>query len=210
MKSPPPPEELTPELYHWRAGQRFVRCHHTRFGSTEFNPSPLSNSRFRPFVARRRTVPTLYGSKTVHGALSETLFHAVPVDGPDRRVRLSSLDPWLISYLEPLRDLRLVDLRDRGLAAVELTRAELIDSPATDYPRTAAWANALYHCPLEPDGLVWNARQGKKDPAIILFERDRVAREELEVCEPSDSMAAGRGADLVYAVAEAMEITLIG
>lgn len=209
MKAPPPPEELSPKLYRWPAGQQFVRCHHSRFGSTEFNPDPGVSSRFRPFVARRRTVATLYGSKSVEGALSETLFQAVPTAGPDRRVRLSSLGAWSISYLEPLRELRLADLRDPALAAIGMTREELIESPATAYPQTAAWAEALYRSPLAPDGLIWNARQGRRDPAIVLFERDRVARSELEVAERPESMAAGRGADLAYAVAEELEITLI-
>ena len=187
-----------------------MRCHDSTYGATEFNPDAKISQRFRPFTARRRTVPTLYGSRTVAGALSETLFHAVPVDGPDRKVRLSRLDAWQISHLAPMRALQLADLTDPNLEAIEMAREELIESPAIEYPRTAEWAQALFHCPLQPDGLVWNARQGRKDLALVLFQRGRVRRQDLEIVKPPVPMAVGRGAELAYAAAEDMEITLVG
>lgn len=208
MRAPPPAAKLSPKVLTWKAGRQFARCHHSAYGATEFNREPGLSQRFRPFVARRRTVPTLYGSETLDGALSETLFHTVPLGGPDRRVRLSRFDPWLLSRLSPRRDLRLADLRDRALARLDITREELIESPASTYPETAGWASALYHCPLEPDGLVWNARQGDQDPALILFQRGRVKRQDLSIEQRPIPLAVGPGLELAYEVAERVGITL--
>lgn len=208
MRVPPPPAGLSPELETWAAGREIIRCHDGIYGSTEFNPK-RSSQRFRPFTSRRRTVPTIYGAESTVGALSETLFHAVPTEGSDRRARLSMLGSWEISWLEPKRDLRLADLRDDRLPDLGLSREELIESPASAYPRTAEWAAALYHCPLEPDGLLWNSRQLPSEEAFVLFGRDRVARGDLSMSLPSEALTVGRGLDLAYEAAEAIGITLV-
>lgn len=187
-----------------------MRCHDTTYGSTEFNPEPKISQRFRPFVSRGRTVPTLYASMTLDGALSETLFHLVPVEGPDRSVRLSRFTGWAISHLEPKRELRLVDLTDDRLTDLELTRQEMIESPASVYPETARWAQAFFDCPLKPDGLIWNSRQSQGSLAAVLFARGRVTRrDDLAVKASPELMDSGRGADLVEAAAERMEVLLV-
>src|SRR5438105_4342794 len=159
--APDPASISTPALFVFRRGSSFVRCHDSSFGANEFNPRRDISQRFRPFVSRGRTVPTLYGSDELIGALSETLFHMIPPKGSARRVRVSRLLAWLSSTLAPRRDLRLVDLRDDALDdhPFGLTRADLIDSPATVYPETAEWASAYFHSRAEPDGLAWNPRQ---------------------------------------------------
>lgn len=208
MRAPPPAAELEPDIYLWPRGDEVVRCHNGSYGATEFNPHPKISQRFRPFTARRRTVPTLYGAESIEGALSETLFHAVPVDGPDRTVGLSKLVAWQISRLTPIRDLRLADLRDESLPKLDLSRAELIESPATSYPQTAKWASAFFHCPQEPDGLVWNSRQAKEELSLVLFSRGRVARTDLGIAKSPVPMAVGQGAAMVYAAGEKLKITI--
>lgn len=205
----PPADELEPLLYVWKRGRDLVRCHDSTFGATEFNSRPDIAQRFRPFTHRRRTVPTLYGAQTVEAALSETLFHAVPTKGPDRRVRLSRLLPWQISHLVPLRDLRLADLRDRSLSKLRLTRKELIESPAGAYGQTAEWASALFESGLQPDGLIWNSRQARSDFAMVLFSRGRLAREDLDVSQSPLPMAVGEGYELALEAAEKLGITII-
>ena len=199
---------MQPVPYVWDAGREFVRCHDSGYGATEFNPRRDISQRFRPFVIERRTVPTLYGSESAEGALSETLFHAVPTAGPDRRLRLSRLLAWEISHLTPLRDLRLADLRDEALDALQLTRQGLIESSANSYPWTAKVAQVLFESPLKPDGLVWNARQGRHDLAMVLFARKRVARDDLDVSRIPIPMAVGEGHEQVLAVAESVGITI--
>lgn len=200
---------LCPVVYEWRAGSELVRCHHSRFGATEFNPSSKISHRFRPFVIRRRTVPTLYGARTAAGALSETLFHTVPPTGPDRRVRLSRLVPWQISHLKPLRDLRLADLRDKALGDLGLSRRELIESSARAYPETARIAKEIFESPLKPDGLIWNARQDKRELVFVLFARGRVSREDLEVSKEPVPMAVGDGYERTLEAAERLGITIV-
>lgn len=165
--------------------------------------------RFRPFTSRGRTVPTIYGSEAITGALSETLLHLVPTSGPDRRLRQSSLVAHVISTLAPRRDLKLVDLRNEALDRLGLTRAALIESPAAAYPETAAWASAFFDCAAAPDGLVWNSRQEPQTDAFVLFARGRVDRRELEVVDPPQPLAVGRGLDRAYEAAERLNLTII-
>src|SRR6185295_9678942 len=80
---PPPTDRLLDPLIEvWEADHRWVRCHNVRFGASEFNPG-LGGGRFHPFEGPDGgPVPTLYGASSVDGALSETVFHAVPLRGP--------------------------------------------------------------------------------------------------------------------------------
>lgn len=205
----PDPADLQPPLYVWDTERKFVRCHNSEFGASEFNPRRNVSMRFRPFSSRGRTVPTIYGSAEITGALSETLLHLVPATGPDRRLRQSKLVPFVISTLAPRRDLQLVDLRDEALDELGLTRAALIESPAEAYPETASWASALFHCSAEPDGLVWNSRQEPQTVAVVLFARGRVQRRDLRVVDPPEPLAVGRGLDRVYDTAERLDLTII-
>jgi hypothetical protein len=191
-------------------GSRFIRCHDSSYGANEFNPRRDVSQRFRPFVARGRTVPTLYGSDELIGALSETLFHMIPPEGHSRRVRASRLLAWLSSTLAPRRDLRLVDLRDDVLDdhPLGLTRADLIESPATVYPETAEWASAFFHTRAKPDGLVWNARQDRDKLAFVLFARGRVARSDLRIVDPPISLFT-TGFERVLEAAEQAGITIV-
>jgi hypothetical protein len=207
----PDPDSITdPAIFVLRQGSSFVRCHDSSYGANEFNPRRDISQRFRPFVARGRTVPTLYGSDELIGALSETLFHLLPPEGPSRRIRASRLLAWLSSTLAPRRDLRLVDLRDEALEdhPLGLTRADLIDSPATAYPETAEWASAYFHAKVEPDGLVWNARQDRNKLAFVLFARGRVARSDLAIVEAPLSLFT-TGFERVLEVAEEAGITIV-
>jgi hypothetical protein len=153
-------------------------------------------------------MPTLYGAESFEGALSETIFHDVPVAGPSRQILISSLTPWLRSTIAPTRPLRLADLRGFGLARLGTTRAALIDSPAREYPATAQWAKALYECPQQPDGILWISRQYDRSAAFILFGR-RVPRRELRVIEPPRPLAIGAGLEDVLASAEAAGILIV-
>jgi len=207
LPKPPAPEELDLLIEEWAAEREFVRCHSSAYGATEFNAT-RGPGRFRPFTANRRTVPTLYGAEGFEAALSETVFHDVPVAGPDRQILISSLLPWLRSMLAPTRTLRLVDLRGFGLGRIGATRAKLIDSPASEYATTARWADALYQSPSQPDGLLWTSRQYDRQAALILF-GTRVARRELRIVDPPLPLALGEGLEAVRAAAETAGIMIV-
>lgn len=207
LPEPLPPDDLDPLIEEWPAERQIVRCHSSAFGATEFNAT-RSPGRFRPFTARGRTVPTLYGAEGLEAALSETIFHDVPVAGPGRQILISSLLPWLRSTIASTRPLRLVDLRGFGLRRVGATRSGLIDSPASHYAATTRWAQALHQARYGPDGLLWTSRQYDRQAALILF-GGRVARRELRVIEPPRPLALGDGLDAVRAAAEAVGILII-
>lgn len=184
------------------------RCHDIRFGATEFNPG-LGQGRFHPI--RRpdgAIVPTLYGSDTFDGALSETLFHGVPVRGPGRAIPRTALLALVVSTVAPRRDLALAQLHGHGLRRLGVSRRELIESEADQYPATRRWAEALYRGLGKLDGLVWVARQHDTSRALVLF-GDRVGRGDLEVVEPPLPLAWGPGFDEVQRAAEEAGILVI-
>jgi len=153
-------------------------------------------------------VPTLYGAENFQAALSETVFHDVPISGPGREILISSLIPWLFSTIAPRRGLRLVDLRGYGLRRLELRRADLIETPASEYPALAPWGAAFYNCPEAPDGIIWISRQYDRSAALMLF-GGRVPRRDLEVVAPPLPLAVGRGLDDVRDAAEAAGILIV-
>lgn len=201
-------DPLDPLIQIWERGEEVFRCHSVAFGATEFNPG-LGRGRFHPlFDAEDRPVPTLYGAGSLDGALSETVFHSVPVQGSGRQVRTSTLAPLVISSLLPLRDLRLAQLHGYGLRRLGVTRSALLESEADTYGETVRWAAALHRAPHRVDGLVWVSRQHDTSLALILF-GDRVQREDLLVCMPTLPLAFGAGLERVRSAAEAADITLV-
>lgn len=69
----------TARVHLWQAEQPIVRCHSVQMGAAEFNTTSASR-RFRPVQdSSGSIVPTIYGADSAAGALSETVFHDVPV-----------------------------------------------------------------------------------------------------------------------------------
>jgi hypothetical protein len=204
----PDPDRLDPLVEEWKRGTPIIRCHNVQFGATEFNPG-LGRGRFHPFSdPAGQTVATLYGASSIEGALSETVFHDVPVRGPARRIRASSLLPLVISTVVAKRTLRLVQLHANGLRRLQVSRAELIDGGSRKYAATALWARALHRCREDLDGLVWISRLHDTSRALVLF-GDRVPRACLEVVESPLLLSSGRGLRKVRQVAEESDITIV-
>jgi len=201
-------DPLDPLVQTWERGEEVFRCHSVAFGATEFNPG-LGRGRFHPFSdPRGSAVPTLYGAGSLDGALSETVFHSVPVRGSERRVRAATLAPLVISSLLVQRDLRLAQLHGYGLRRLGTTRSILIECEADGYSETVRWAAVLHQAPHRVDGLVWVSRQHDTSLALVLF-GDRVEREDLLVCKPTLPLAFGAGLERVRSAAEAADITLV-
>jgi hypothetical protein len=199
--------ELDPLVTEWAAGRPIVRCHNARHGPAEFNRT-ASPGRFRPVRRRGRIVGTLYGSEDLAGAVSETVFHDLPVGAGPRFLRVEALAPVVASTLSARRLLRLASLHGHGLRRLGATRAQLIDSEADRYPWLAAWGQALHDCPAAPDGLAWRSRHYDDSYALLLF-GDRVRRRDLEVVEPPLPLAVGRGLERLMELAERAGITLV-
>ena len=204
----PDPATLDPLLQTWPPGERIVRCHDSRFGATEFNPG-LGRGRFHPFrAATGSMVPTLYGASSLNGALSETVFHGVPLRGSVRTILRPVLKPMLVSTVVAVRELTLAQLHGFGLRRLEVSRAELIESGAAHYGETVRWAHALHACDDRIDGLVWVSRQYDTAFSLVLF-GDRVVRRDLKVAEPPLPLYTGPGFDGVQEAAEQAGITVL-
>ncbi|MGB2920110.1 MAG: RES family NAD+ phosphorylase [Mycobacterium sp.] len=180
-------------------------------GATEFNTTWASR-RFRPIQnSRRAIVPTIYGADLVEGALSETIFHDVPIRGPGRRILRKALVPMVMSTIIPVRDLRLAELHGAGLRRLGITHGELIETGASEYPRTAFWGQALYEHTDRFDGLIWRSRQFNDSLALMLW-GDRVTRFTDINPHPGSApvpLFAGDGFEKVRELAEAVAITIV-
>jgi len=198
---------LDPLIETWAAGRVIVRCHGRKYHEGQFNDTTHLR-RFRPFTAEGSIVPTIYGAEDLDGALAETLFHDVPVRGPDRRILRSQLEQWVWSEIAPARDLQLVALHGAGLRRLQVKRAELIECEAAHYAETVPWADALHDVSARPDGLCWRSRQHDDSLALMLF-GTRVSESDLDVVRPAESLALKPGGDAVYGFAEAANITIV-
>jgi hypothetical protein len=195
----------------WPAGERLWRCHDAAWGPAAFYPGDTTHrGRFHPFTPAGALgpLPVLYAADDVDGALSESVFHDVPVRG-DKHVPHAKLRHRVLSALEVTRDLRLVDLTSPGLSRLGLTRAELIDSDARSYPDTAPWTAALHDHPLGADGLLWVSRQHDTSRCVVLF-ADRVPAGELQPTTPVTTLplALGAGLELASVAADRAGITI--
>jgi hypothetical protein len=178
------------ELEALPGGSSIVRVHHRRFGPTDFNAP-------RALPLGDPVVPTLYAAADDHTALVESLFDDVPLDGT-RQLARAALADRVLSRLAPVRELRLITVRDR----------ELIEASASGYRSTADWAEALHDAAPEADGLIWMARRGNDRPAMVLF-GDRIAAGELTVTTPPMALWHGPGLDLVEEAAMRADIALL-
>lgn len=78
---------------------------------------------------------------------------------------------------------------------------KLIEASKRQFPRTAAWAQALHACNEQIDGLIWVSRQNDGTRSLVLF-GDRVAKPSLRSIGASLLLASGPGFDKVQEAAE--------
>lgn len=179
-------------------------------GATEFNTTEVSR-RFRPVTGATGTVATIYGADLDQGALSETVFHDVPVRGTAKRVQRRALIHMMLSTITPTRELRLVRLHGSGPNRLQATHANLIETSSRQYPRTALWGQALYECGPSFDGLIWRSRQFNDSYALMLW-GDRIHRFTDLASEPDTAplpLYVGDGLDKVRELADECGITVI-
>jgi len=178
VPAPPAAETLDPALILWEPGVPIHRAHGSQFDPLSFNRKPGLDFRFSSLNVDGRPVGVLYGADSLMGAVSETLFHTVPVDGDclkPRAIPRVRIEKYALSILQPTRPLKLIDLGGHGLgrAGMPVTHGELILSNASQYAQTRAWAEAFYRHPVQADGFLWVSRQYNLSRALLLFE-DRV------------------------------------
>lgn len=88
--------------------------------------------------------------------------------------------------MELKADLTLIDLTNKALRKLGVTRGQLIETEKDQYPNTRLWAEAFHaQCP-DAHGLYWVSREDDTAIAIVLF-GDRVpARAILQVGQSRD------------------------
>jgi hypothetical protein len=168
------------------SGTEFVRVHHRRFAGDEFSVP-------RRLPLGPPVVPTLYGARDDATAIAEALFHDVPLAGNLPR---AALEGRLLTRLRATRELRLIELADRGL----------IDTPAADYPRTAQAAARLHAETPDADGITWTSRRFPTGQAFVLF-GDRI--EDLIVIGRPLPLDSGDGLRLVEETAMRTDVGLL-
>lgn len=211
VPAPPSPFTLDPLLLPWN--EPLLRVYDISFGAREFYAGNAANrGRFHPFHPgrSRSNLPVLYAASDLDGALSETVFHDVPMKGT-KHVPHSKLLHRVAIALAPTRTLNLVDLSTPGLRRINLTRSELIESDPRSYPDTARWAKALHDAVPDADGLAWMSRQHDTSRSIVLF-GDRVRTADLHVDPFAHPvvLATGAGFEAVSATATRAGITITG
>lgn len=212
---PEPSANIDPLPFLWPAGEQIVRVYNSNspaaassfYAGTDDRPG-----RFNPFkpARKRKSVPVIYGADRLEGAISETVFHDVPVRGT-RIVDATRFQHHLAVSLSPERDLSLADLTGLGLGRIGVSRGELIDSDPRSYPQTVLWARAIHDHSARFDGLMWVSRQFDRSRAVMLF-GDRVTPDELPQDDFSipTALRIGAGLDEVLALAADAGITVTG
>lgn len=210
---PDPPDftQHPPRLTTRPQGEPIFRVFDHNYPPNGFHPGIGGGvkGRFHFFADRAGAgVPVLYGSSSEDGAFSETVFRDVPVRGPVRVVRARRLENLSLVSLIPQRDLQLVELLGYGLKRLQLLPEQLTSTPATAYPWTVPWAQALKAAFPDVDGLVWMARQFNAARALILF-GDRVDTRDLTVASSPLPLAIGPGRARLEAAANAAGIAIV-
>lgn len=208
---PPPPADPHFLEVTWDAGKPMHRAGLDPYppNSSYVSPTP---ARFSPFDDARGTpVPTLYAASSEAGALSESVFHDVPVTGPTKVVEFDDLRDRYLVRLTPQRQLRLASFRSTALHGLGVTRAQLIDTGPIQYPNTARWAAAAHGHRANYDGVLWVSRQDDTAEAVVLF-GDRVdCSTELETDKQSIAYLQAPGVlTVVGGLAAEMGVTIAG
>jgi len=187
-------EELTP------GSLTLHRTHNRAFGGRQFNPCLGAPSRFAPIRAvGGNCIPSLYAGESFDCAAFESVFHDVPMSAVVKTVREQRVLDSAHSTLTLAAPLRLVKLYAPDLRRWQLSRADLIDTPAADYLQTAPWAKAIHGARTDAQGLVWTSRRFDPARAVVLF-GDRIATSALQV---ASTRLADRGLPL-YADLQAL------
>jgi hypothetical protein len=168
-------------------GTRLVRVHDRAFDGAACNPCVGDPTRFAPLATvAGECLPTLYAAASFECAVHGSIFHDIPYDGSDKFVRLGKVTLRAISWIEVTTDLVVAGLHEPDLNRLNLTRAELIDTPRSAYLSTARWAEAFHRADPNISGLVWTSRRCDPETAYVFFE-DRlrpgalVVKERVEV-----------------------------
>lgn len=203
-------DRTPPSLVTWEAGEVFARVYDLKHAATTFNPGTSNTvaGRFHFFQdTGHRRVSVLYGAEGEDAAISETLFHDVPVGRGRAFVPARRLEGKALGWVRSRRNLRLVELLGHGLRRLGLRPKNLTDTDSSEYRRTVEWACAVHHALPDVDGLLWMSRQFNAGRALVLF-GDRVSDTDLEAVGPPTALELGPGREIVDGAANRASIVI--
>jgi len=137
-----------PETVELARGSVWWRA--TRHDPIELTP-PLGSTRFAPLPDRHHAY--LGATRTV--SLLETALHSAAGETPT--VYLSFLDTLVVHQVVLDETISVAHLRDPQLAALGITRDQLVNTTIQHYPCTRWWAARLSDAGY--NGIVWHSRQ---------------------------------------------------
>jgi RES domain len=206
-----------------REGTALYRVYNATWGYDEHNPGH-GDARFSPIddPANGDRLPSMYLAANATAALLETVFHGVFPSGHDpggRFIYERDLRGKLLAHLRVPAAAALGDLRDPELRRLELTRTQVVSSPAEHYPCTRRLSVAALRQPRrgrQLSGLIWHSRQAEladSEPVevVVLFGEPRYAsgRGSWPLFGPgATSLYDGPGRLLVDEIAETLGATI--
>lgn len=185
MRVPNPPAPFPPfaKPYQLKSGTIITRIFNGAFPLDSFNPCAGRPSRFAPIwldqpAGQRCCVPTLYAATNFECAVYETVFHDISPKARYRIVPASDIALLRCGEIQIQSELHLAPLFQPELGALEITRANLIDTPKRWYAQTVRWAAAIHEAFLDLHGLAWTSRPCDPEIAFLLF-GDRIDSNDL-------------------------------
>ena len=164
-------------------------------------------SRFAPlFQADGMPVHTYYSASTVEYAVMESVLHDVPLYPPGT-FELDRLRYFQVVQLRIPYDLKFVSFHTLYLAKMAISRAELVDSPPEDYPRTRAWAQAAYLQQPTAQGIGYGSRRHDAARCMMLFGQ-RLPSTPFNVLG-TDSLATGDLRRNIVSLMQRLDLNLI-
>ncbi len=146
-------------------------------------------TRFAPLRQADGTpVHTYYVASTIECAIMESLLHDVPLQ-PAGTFELDRLKHFYIVRLQIPYDLKFVSFHTPYLPKMSISRADLIDSPPTDYQRTREWAQAAYLQRRTAQAIGYGSRRHDAARCLMLF-GPRLPPKRFEILG-SESLATG-------------------
>ena len=198
---PEPGSPFEPLEYILESGTDFYRVASNSRDVDAFNAGLGGRTRFAFFGSTTRAVtvdspavPILYGAQSIEAAICESILHDIPQTGG--LLRPNAYSDKIGARLVTGRDLRLASFMGLGLKHLHIEQAQLIDTPASSYKQTVAWAHAAYVAGF--DGAVWMSRRCNSDRAYVLF-GDRVGPADLAI-DPGFGQVYCAGPDLDWLI----------
>jgi hypothetical protein len=150
------------------SGTRVFRVHQLGHGAVFFSPpaDPATGERQAPtyrFDSASGRFGVLYAAEQFEGAFVETILRNPQLTF----VSQNYITSRCVTELTFSRDLRLVDMRGRGLSRIGTTNA-ISTGP---YAACWAWSDYLYSHGGKPDGIAYASRHNPRRICYAIFER---------------------------------------